>query len=90
MCTPTEAWQLCGPSEPDYNKQMASEHKVLIRRGAAQPVERWQKVSAGAQNHYWDCEVYQRAAAAMARIEMLAARDSAGGRRSWSDRLRRR
>lgn len=44
----------------DYCFQMTSEHKVFVR---AQKRWVWMKVSAGASNHYWDCEVYQAAAA---------------------------
>lgn len=66
-----EAWQLAAPDDEDYNRQMASEQKVLIRRGMARPLERWVKVVEGAKNHYWDCEVYQRAAAHLAKVEFL-------------------
>lgn len=83
-----EAWQLCGPDDGDYDRQLASTQKVLVRRGAGQPQERWQRIADGAPDHYFDCETYQRAVAQMARVEMLAVQRA--GRRSWSERLKRK
>jgi len=40
----------------DYIKQMASEHKIYDPRAGTWA---WRKISEGADNHDWDCEVYQ-------------------------------
>lgn len=66
-----DLWQLNRTNDPDYNRQMASEHKVLRRKGAAHPREIWEKLTDNADNHYWDCEYMQRAAAYMARVDVL-------------------
>lgn len=58
------AWELNDHDDDEYNRQMASEHKVLVRKGRTQ-VERWVPVKGGAANHYWDCEVYNLALAKM-------------------------
>lgn len=49
-------WRVHATPSPDYCKQMASEHKVHDPRAGTYV---WQVVSKGADNHWWDCEVYQ-------------------------------
>lgn len=66
-----DVWRLNSLNDPDYNAQMASEHRVLVRKGRARPVERWEPVTAGAANHYWDCEYYQIAMADIARVDLI-------------------
>ena len=58
-------WMPHGDATDDYIQQMASEHKILDPRKRR---ELWVPVSGGAANHYWDCEVYQCAAAYMAQL----------------------
>lgn len=72
------AWLLNDQQDPDYNKQMASEHKVLDRKGRGRPVERWLPVTTGAANHYWDCEVMQLVLSQIARVELLGPPRPAG------------
>jgi phage terminase large subunit GpA-like protein len=56
----------------DYIKQMTSEHKVIVRdRKTGRAQEVWRKKTSGAQNHYWDCEVYAASAAKMIHVEAL-------------------
>jgi len=57
-----DAWELHREVGDDYCLQMASEHKILVRRGSNQ-IFTWEKISMGAANHLWDCEVYQSAGA---------------------------
>ncbi len=71
-----DAWQLNDFDDEEYNRQMASEHKVLIRRGTTQ-VERWVPIKGGAANHYWDCEVYNLGLAKMFEQYLLAPPPSA-------------
>lgn len=65
-----DAWELHAQISQEYQRQMTSEHKVILRKGRRQ-VARWVKVSAGAQNHLWDCEVAQMALAQIAHVELL-------------------
>jgi len=66
-----EQWELNAENDPVYNRQMAAEHKIIQRRGNAQPVERWIPKRNGAPNHYWDCEYMQRAVARILQVELL-------------------
>jgi hypothetical protein len=45
--------------------------KRLVRSGRGPGVEVWEPIETGAPNHYWDCEVYQIAAAYLARVHLL-------------------
>lgn len=65
-----DSWELHEQVDKDYCKQMASEHKVIIRKGRHQ-VARWVLVTPGAANHLWDAEVYQQAAAQIAHVELI-------------------
>lgn len=49
-------WTVHSTPSPDYCKQMASEHKVHDPRTRRYL---WEPISKGADNHWWDCEVYQ-------------------------------
>ena len=51
-------WGLNDAVDHDYLAQMKSEHKILIRKGS-QREWRWEPITIGAANHYWDCEVEQ-------------------------------
>lgn len=53
-------WTLSAVADDDYAKQMASEHKVVIRKGSAR-YETWVPVAEAKANHYWDCEVMNAA-----------------------------
>lgn len=65
-----DSWELNELAGADYRRQMASEHKVLMR-GRGGVVARWVPISAGAANHLWDCEAYQIAASQIAHVEAL-------------------
>jgi hypothetical protein len=67
----SEICTLNAQSDPDYNRQMASEHKVLTRSSNNRQAEVWMPVSSGAANHYWDCEVMQFALADFDRVDMF-------------------
>jgi phage terminase large subunit GpA-like protein len=68
-----DQWELNADNDPEYNRQMSSEHKVLVRKGAAQPIERWvaRSGAAGKRNHFWDCEYNQRALAFITRADLV-------------------
>jgi phage terminase large subunit GpA-like protein len=57
-----DIWQIHSAADEVYCREMTGEHKVLLRKGRGQEFA-WVPVSPGAPTHYWDCEVYQRAAA---------------------------
>jgi phage terminase large subunit GpA-like protein len=59
-------WLLNSAVDEEYLKQLAAEHKVMIKG-----VYRWEKKSVGGANHFLDCEVYQIAGADIRRIDML-------------------
>ncbi len=65
-----EKWLLNKRNDEDYNSQLASVQKILMEaRGRL--VERWMPVEEAAQDHYWDCENYQVAAAYMTNVDLL-------------------
>lgn len=66
-----ELWQETSLVTPEYAKQMAAEHKVAVRKGQKTEFV-WQLVSRGSDNHYWDCGVYQVAAADMLDLDTRA------------------
>jgi hypothetical protein len=53
-----EQWTLNAENDPDYNRQMTSEHKILVRRPNGRRVEAWTTVSTGAANHYWELRIH--------------------------------
>lgn len=62
-----EQWALNQLDDDEYNRQMASEHRVKVRVNGRM-VDVWQPVADGAANHYWDCEVYEVALTDVVRI----------------------
>ena len=56
---------------PDYFKQLTSEHLVRVAERTGHVKLEWQ-VSPGRENHWLDCRVYARAAAAVAGLDRLA------------------
>ena len=67
-------WFLNRRDDPDYNHHLAAMHKVVIRKPGGHAWH-WQPKTAGMRHDYWDCEVYQVAAAYMARIHLLPGLD---------------
>ena len=65
-----ELWEECEGVDEDYCKQMTSERKFFFRRGGA-AVSAWRVHYKGAQNHLWDCAVYQTAGADLAGASFL-------------------
>lgn len=61
-------WEELPNVDEDYLAQLASEHRVVERKGA-QLVARWKPVGT-TMNHFWDCSVYQCAAADMLRLDL--------------------
>lgn len=53
-------WLAHAEANDAYCTQMASEHKVVNPQTKKQE---WKPKTSGAQNHFWDCETYQCAAA---------------------------
>lgn len=70
-----ERWLLNEENDPDYNRMMASEHKVFDPKGR---VEEWKPITSGAANHYWDCEVMQVVMAHISRVELLSPGQQSG------------
>ena len=64
------AWEVDADTTEEYAQMICSEHKVLVTEGRY-PVERWQKVSSHAQNHFLDCEVYAGVAADIMNVRFL-------------------
>jgi phage terminase large subunit GpA-like protein len=54
----------------EYFKQLTAEQLVEMQKGRRRKVQVWQ-VQPGRQNHYLDCRVYARAAAARERVDRL-------------------
>lgn len=64
----------------DYAIQVASERKILAERritagSQVKEIWRWVVKSAGAKNHFWDCECYALVAAYMLNVGRIPARD---------------
>jgi len=55
-------WFVHDDCDREYAEQITSEHKVTIKRNGRE-VDVWQLKTAGADNHYLDCEVYAAFAA---------------------------
>ena len=66
-----EQWSLNDQQDADYNRQMTSEHKVLLRKAGNRQTQAWVPISSSAANHYWDCEVMQFALADMLRVDLI-------------------
>jgi len=70
--TAPQSWELHEQTSEDYVQQMCSMHKILIRTASAgRAAMRWEPLASGRANHLRDCEVYQVAAADLARIHLL-------------------
>jgi len=61
-------WELAGDEDDAYFKAMESERKVFDRKANRST---WVPVSAGAQNHAWDIEVYQMPAAELCNVSTI-------------------
>lgn len=67
-----ELWHLNRRDDPEYNQHLANMQKVE-RQTARGRIEEWVPLSDGVRTDYRDCEVYQVAAAEMARVRLLPA-----------------
>ena len=56
------AWMVYKNCDVEYAKQVTSEHKVSVKKGAF-TIEKWEVKSSHTDNHYLDAEVYALAAA---------------------------
>jgi hypothetical protein len=65
-----ELWHLNSRDDAEYNFHLANMHKVE-RQTARGRVEEWVPLSDGVRVDFRDCEVYQLAAAYMARVHLL-------------------
>jgi len=66
-------WHLHSEVSEDYIQQFCAEHKILIRdKRTGRSHEEWRLISAGAPNHFLDCEVYAAAAADMEGVRYFA------------------
>lgn len=64
-------WDLDQKQDDDYDRQMASEHRIRTRNNSGHIVNKWVRVSTGADNHYWDCEVYQMVVANIMQVDQI-------------------
>jgi len=65
-------WYIYKNITNDYLIQMCAEDKVIIRnKKTGTSTEVWQPKTGSIANHYWDCEVYNVAAAEMLRVSLL-------------------
>lgn len=68
-----------------YLDEMTAEHKIMVERDSkagqqAKARERWVKKAGHLQNHFWDCEVYNRAMAFRIGVQQMRG-DSTGAPR---------
>ncbi len=68
--TGVEVWTLNTHNDADYNKHLSNVIKIPERHGNTIR-ERWVPKSPAARIDYWDCEVYQIAAAYLAQVHLL-------------------
>ena len=68
-----EVWHLNTRNDPEYNQELSNCVKVVERVGNHLE-EVWRPVSEGAVIDFFDCEVYQVAAAYMMQVHTLPAR----------------
>ena len=66
----TGSWMVHQGCDLDYAEQVTSEHKITERSGNKE-VQRWEKKTTHADNHYLDCEVYAAAAADVLGVRSL-------------------
>jgi hypothetical protein len=75
-----EVWHLNTRDDPEYNQELSNCVKVVERVGNHLE-EVWRPVSEGAVIDFFDCEVYQVAAAYMMQVHTLPARAVIDARR---------
>lgn len=69
-------WHIFRNVSEDYVNQFCGEHKIIIRdRKKGRAIEVWRPKNKATKNHYWDCSVYNVAAADMLRISSLRPED---------------
>lgn len=68
-------WHVHENPDEEWLRQMASEHKVRIRRGS-RIIETWQTKAGSRQNHYLDAANYSLAAAELLRVRDLVDDDA--------------
>ena len=66
------SWMVYKDCDADYANQICAEEKVLEKRGGRE-FYIWKPKSAGADNHYLDCEVYGSLAADLCHVRYLQA-----------------
>lgn len=54
----SDRWLLDSRRDPDYEREMTSEHKIPKKKGG-RTYETWEKISEGARNEAWDLETMQ-------------------------------
>ena len=59
---------------------MTAEHKIMVER-EAKSRERWVKKAGHLQNHFWDCEVYNRAMAFRIGVQQMRGDSPSSSRR---------
>lgn len=59
--------------DKEYFMQLTAEHEVVSKDKKGYEKREWQKIP-GRENHYLDCRIYARAAAAMLQVDRLPAR----------------
>lgn len=65
-------WYLHDDCDPEYAEMITSEEKV-IERVRGHLMRHWKPKATGADNHYWDCEVYAACAADLKGLRTLSA-----------------
>lgn len=66
------AWTVHADPSEEYCRQVTAEHRILKRSTARKQVsEEWAKRPGSGGNHWWDCEVYNEAAADMLGVYAL-------------------
>ena len=82
------SWETCEEIDDEYILQMTSEKKVLEKLGSRM-TQVWKKVSEGRKNDYWDCAVYQLAAAELADVRSIEPEEKLVSKRQKREELRR-
>ena len=65
-------WDINTAITPDYDLQIASERKIFDPKSMT---FRWVPKTAGAPNHYWDCEVYNCVGADLCQVGLAPSPD---------------
>ena len=85
-----EIWLLDQDDDEEYNAQLANVQKRFVRQGRGPGIELWEPIEVGSPVHYWDCEVYQIAAAYLARVHLLPSAEELDRYRAGEEEERRR